>query len=252
MPESHPELAEVVKYMQAHWPSQVKPEWQVKLQDYPAILTKVVEELTAGATKHHFLVRVAGISGSGKTTQILPAVEAYCEAHHYQPILIAARRFVEYHPHYQAIKDFYGEQNLRKMTDEFTTIMLFMALARLTHEGYDIVLDVTLLDPKMEAILLRFLKSANYKMLILMVAVSPQVTEHYLAQRTWRHTKATEAEFIRATQDALQFYAKHTPNSRIIIWSVYHASPEYDGPINLPAKDDAERRAAKIRYLQLI
>ena len=249
--------------MSAHWPSEVKPEWQVGLAEYPAILKKVIEDVTLSATKNHRLIRIAGISGSGKTTQILPAVEAYCEKHSYEPILMAARKFVEYHPHYQAIKDYYGDENLRKMTDEFATIMLFLTLSELIKGGYDILLDVTLLDPEMEGILLKLLKAGNYEMLILMIAVSPTVTEQYLAGRAWRHSKETEQEFIRATSKALSFYATNAPDTHIIIWSVYDKPPIYDGPIrncldkfedystreDLPRKDDDARRDAKIKYL---
>ena len=163
MPESHREIEQIIKYMKAHWPSEVKPEWQVGLTEYPAILARVIDDFTIVATQNHRLIRIAGVSGSGKTTQILPAVESYCEKNHYEPILMAARRFVEYHPHYQEIKDYYGDENLRKMTDEFATIMLFLTLSELIKGGYDIVLDVTLLDPEMEAILLRLLKTGNYQ-----------------------------------------------------------------------------------------
>lgn len=266
MPESNRELEQIIKYMKSHWPSEVKPEWQVGLKDYPAILKKVLADFTLAATKHRRLIRLAGISGSGKTTQILPAVEAYCEKNSYEPILMAARRFVEYHPFYQEIKDYYGDENLRKNTDEFATIMLFLTLSELIKGGYDIVLDVTLLDPEMEAILLKLLKSGNYEMLILMIAISPMVTEKYLEGRAWRHTKETELEFIRATSHALEFYANNSPETRIILWSVYDKPPVYDGPIKdclpifndyssrdeLPASDDDARREAKINYLQLI
>ncbi|MBQ1298683.1 zeta toxin family protein [Candidatus Saccharibacteria bacterium] len=265
MPESNRELEKIVKYMKAHWPSKVKPEWQVGLEEYPKILENVVAELTMSATRNHSLIRIAGISGSGKTTQILPAVEAYCEKNHLEPILIAARRFVEYHPHYEEIKNFYGEENLRKNTDEFSTIMLFLTLSELIKGGYDVILDVTLLDPEMEEILLRFLKAGNYEMLILMVTVSPEVTEKFLEGRAWRHTKETEREFIRATEKALSFYSENAPDIRIVLWSVYDKPPVYDGPIknclsifekysnrkDLPAPDDDARRDAKISYLTI-
>ena len=263
MSEDNRELEQIIKYMKAHWSSEVKPEWQVGLAEYPAILKKFIEDFTLSATKNHRLIRIAGISGSGKTTQILPAVEAYCEKHSYEPILMAARKFVEYHPHYQAIKDYYGDENLRRMTDEFSTIMLFLTLSELIKGGYDILLDVTLLDPEMEGILLKLLKAGNYEMLILMIAVSSTVTEQYLAGRAWRHSKETELEFIRATAKALQFYAENAPDIRIILWSVYDKPPIYDGPIKncleifndyssrdtLPKKDDDARREAKIKYL---
>ena len=139
MSESNRELEQIIKYMKAHWPSNVKPEWQVGLAEYPAILKKAVEEFTLSATRNRRLIRIAGVSGSGKTTQILPAVEAYCEKNNYEPILMAARRFVEYHPHYQEIKDYYGDKNLRKMTDEFATIMLFLVISALIESCYDII-----------------------------------------------------------------------------------------------------------------
>ena len=263
MSQSDRALAQVIEYMKSHWPSRVKPEWQVDINEYPAILQQIMIDFTASASRHHQFIRIAGLSGSGKTTQILPAVEAYCEKHQYQPVLVAARRFVTYHPHYQAIKEYYGDENIRKMTDEFSTIMLFLVISELIKQGYDIVLDVTLLDPKMEGILLQMLQKANYSMLLLMIAVSPTITEHFLAGRSWRHTKATEQEFIRATQKALSFYADTAPDLRIILWSVYDQPPIYDGPIKdsmsiftdyssrdtLPAKDDDARRLAKIQYL---
>lgn len=264
MPESHREIEQIIKYMKAHWPSEVKPEWQVGLAEYPAILQKVMADLTMAATQNHRLIRIAGISGSGKTTQILPAVEAYCEAHQYEPILMAARRFVEYHPYYQEIKDYYGDENLRKNTDEFATIMLFLTLSELIKGGYDIILDVTLLDPEMEAILLKLLETGNYEMLLLMIAISPTITEQYLQGRAWRHSKETEQEFVRATSKALNFYAQNAPDLRIILWSVYDQPPVYDGLVkdclnvfeeysnktNLPHKDDDSRCEAKINYLK--
>lgn len=263
MSQSTSALEKVVGYMKAHWPSPVKPEWQVKLEDYPVILKKVLDDFTPAGTKNRHFIRIAGLSGSGKTTQILPAVEAYCKKHAFSPILIAARRFVEYHPHYQEIKDYYGEENLRKNTDEFSTIMLFMTLSELVKEGYDIILDVTLLDKSMEEILLKMLEAGNYEALLLMIAVSPTITEYFLKGRAWRHSKETEQEFIRATSHALKFYAKNVPDLRIILWSVYDKPPVYDGPASdvlpvfeeyskredLPKPDDDARREAKINYL---
>jgi hypothetical protein len=111
--------------------------------------------------------------------------------------------------------------------------------------------------------LLKALKATNYQMLLLMIAISPAVTAHFLAGRAWRHTKETEEEFVRATSHALDFYAKNAPEDRIILWSVYDKSPIYDGPIkdsldifakysareDLPKDDDDARRDAKIAYL---
>jgi len=263
MSAGNSELEKIVGYMKSHWPSLVRPEWQVSLEEYPAILQKVLQDFTADKTTSRHLVRIAGLSGSGKTTQLLPAVEAYYEKQDLKPILIAARRFAPYHPHYAEISDFYGEKNLRKLTDEFSTIMMFLVLSELTKNGFDIILDVTLLDPSVEEILIKLLTAGKYEYFITMIAASPEVTEKHLSARSWRHSRETELEFIRATTLALEFYANSCPSSRIILWNVYDEKPIYDGKIKdslaifekyskiteIPAHDETKLRLAKIDYL---
>ena len=39
----HAELEKVITYMKAHWPSDVKPEWQVSLEEYPEILKQILK-----------------------------------------------------------------------------------------------------------------------------------------------------------------------------------------------------------------
>jgi hypothetical protein len=140
--------------------------------------------------------------------------------------------------------------------------MMFLTLNALTKEGYDIILDVTLLDPVIEQILVKMLNENSYKSLLLMIATSPVVTEYFLKGRSWRHSKETEAEFVRATKEALEFYAKKVPDLYIILWSVYDLEPIYNGPVkdsleifkeyssktDLPGSDDDERRNAKIQF----
>ena len=267
MSESDSEkLKQVILYMKSHWPSDVKEEWRVKLEDYPAILGQIIKDFTKDKTKKHQLIRIAGLSGSGKTSQILPAVEKYCESSNLNPVLVAARRFVDYHPFKKEIEKEYGAENLRKKTDEFSTIMMFLSLNALTKAGYDIILDVTLLAPEIESILLDMLKTNNYQSMLLMIATSSNVTEHFLGGRSWRHSKETEAEFIRATKEALDFYAKNYGNLHLILWSVYDLDPIYNGPVkdgldifktysektDLPPKNDDERREAKIQFLSTL
>lgn len=271
-----PALVKTVEYMKAHWPSRVRPEWRVPLEAYPTILKQVIDDFTKNptheetpaktATKTRQFIRIAGLSGSGKTSQILPAVKAYCKKRELNPVLVSARYFVKYHPYAKEIEDFYGAENLRKNTDEFSTIMMFMTLNLLTKSGIDVILDVTLLDPAVEQILLHMLTKNQYEAMLLMIATSPTVTEHFLGGRGWRHSKETEQEFIRATKKALDFYAENSGNTRIILWSVYDKDPIYDGPVknsldtfadysvreDLPKNDDDARREAKISYLELI
>ncbi len=265
MPQDNPELEQVVKYMKAHWASKVEEKWQVALTEYPEILQKIVRDFSLEASKgeNPEMARIAGLSGSGKTTQLLPAVEAYFRAKNKTPILIAARRFVQYHPHYNEILARYGAKNVRKMTDEFATIMMFLTLNALTREGYDIILDVTFLDPEIEGILLKFLKAGSYSYFITMIAVAPEVAEKHLAGREWRHSKETEQEFIRVTKMALEFYAEKMPETRIVLWNTFSEDPVYDGDIrnsveifaressviDIPEHDEGVLREMKIKYL---
>lgn len=257
-------LETVINYMKAHWPSDVKPEWQVNLKTYTSILNTIIEKWTRDASTNRELVRIAGPSGSGKTTQILPAVEAYFDNKSKRPILVAARRFVEYHPYMEEIKNEYGEENLRKKTDEFSTIMMFLTINSLTKLGYDIILDVTLLDPKIESVLTKMLLDNHYIFWLAMIAVSPEITERFLGSRAWRHSKDTEQEFIRATNYALEFYKNTLPDMRIVLWNVWDTAPIYDGKIanstsewqkNIAITDyeakftENDLRDAKIRYL---
>ncbi len=249
--------------MQAHWPSGVKSEWQVNMEEYPSILKKVLLDFTKDKTKTRHLVRIAGLSGSGKTTQLLPAANEYCKTHDIHPVLVAARTFVPYHPYYNEILNHYGKAKLRQMTDEFATIMLFLTMRALVESGYDIVLDVTLLDPAIESILIQTLTEAKYTTLLLMIAASPDITEQFLKGRPWRHTRETELEFIRATKEAIKFYAKHCPDFPLILWNTYSESPIYHGPIKnclevfekysseekVPPHDETKLKQAKIDYI---
>ena len=99
-----------------------------------------------------------------------------------------------------------------------------------------------------------------------MIATSPEVTEYFLKNRGWRHSKETEEEFIRATKAALDFYAKNDGNLHLILWSVYDLEPIYNGPVRdgieifkiysskteLPPSNDEERREAKIQFLSTL
>ena len=58
--QQNPDFAKIIEYMKAHWPSQVKPEWQVGLLEYPALVAKAIADFTMAATKNRHLIRIAG------------------------------------------------------------------------------------------------------------------------------------------------------------------------------------------------
>ncbi len=260
-------FAQLINYMRTHWPSQVKPEWQVADEEYPEIVDKIVRDFTINATRNRQFFRICGQSGSGKTSQLLPAVEKWLEVRRLQPVLIGARLFVPYHPHAKEIEAEYGAENLRKMTDEVSTILMFLTLKALIEAGFDIVLDVTLLDPIVEGVLMGLLSDNNYQTRMMMVAVSKEISDQFIAKRAGRVVaKSTADEFWRVIREALEFYAMEYKNMPFLAWSAWGEEPVFDGVIGdgralstvekywqiyaLPGETDEDGlRAKKIEYL---
>ena len=68
---------------------------------------------------------------------------------------------------------------------------------------------------------------------------------------------------MRATREAMQFYAEKCPKMRIVMWNVYAEDPIYDGvfagalPVfdkyssetEIPEHDKEKLKSAKIKYL---
>lgn len=257
----------IASYMRTHWPSEVKPEWRISDEMYPKILEKILADFTKNATTTKHFFRICGQSGSGKTSQLLPAVNAYFANRQERPILVAARLLAPYHPFADQIKAEYGTENFRKKTDEVSTILMFLTLRALIAKGYDIILDVTLLDPLVESTLMQMLEAKKYTTRLTMVAIAKEISDQFIGKRKNRRVaKSTANEFWRVIRLALDYYAKNHPKMPATIWNAWDLSPIYDGPIGntkalqtiekywsittLPTTpDEAKLRQAKIAYL---
>ena len=261
--DKNQDLKKLLDYVEAHWPSAVKEEWRVRPEEYAGIVKKIVAEITKDCSREREMVRVTGMSGSGKTTQLVPAAEAFLEKRGIKPVLIAARVFVPYHPHCSEIVREYGKENLRKMTDDFATVMMFFVMRAVMKMGCDMIVDLALVNPEMEGMLIKMLEEEKYKSMMLMMVASPEVAEENLKGREWRHTEETEKEFARGMGEALELYAKMKPEMRVVMWNTYNEEPIYDGEMAgalvpfrecmAEAKDvrnDLEKlKQAKIKYL---
>lgn len=222
----------IIGYMRGKWPSLVKEEWRVQAAEYAGLAEKILVDFTAGATQGREMWRITGQSGSGKTTQLLPAVLARFEKMGRVPVMVAARRFVEYHPYHKEIEQEYGAENLREKTNEVSTILMFLSLRELIARGYDIILDVALLDPLVEGVLTEMLRAKEYSLSMTMVAVSREISDEFILKRKGRVVaKSTADEFWRVNELALRFYAEKMPEARIVVWSVWDVLPIFDGEI---------------------
>lgn len=256
---------QLISYVSSHWGSEELPsEW--RKYDYRQIFPRVFTDFTKEATKGRQHVRLAGQSGSGKTSQLLPAAEAMFATKSAHPVLVAARCFAPYHPHYQDILDRFGPEQVREHTNEFAVVMMFLTFKALVEQGYDIILDVTLLDRFVEQAIMIMLSHHDYSARILMVAVSKDISDQFIQKRKSRVVKNTTAEeFWRATHESLDFYVATHPQLHTTVWSAWDLEPVYDGPIEdalpiikkyqsiseLPedAPSEDQLRAAKIKTL---
>ena len=214
----------VLKYAKKHWDSELPENLRFSKED--AILA--AERFLAGkrATKNGSFVRLVGQSGVGKTTQLLPAAEEYYRARMREPILVAAREFVELHPHYREILEKYGEAELRRRTDDFATIVMFYVLVKLTQERADFILDLSFVGTKIEWMFELMAKNYDEKTYLMMVVPEWKNLE-LLEGRGWRHGAELEAEFRRATKNGLEFYRKR--EGRIVMWGFDSLEPIFDG-----------------------
>jgi predicted ATPase len=261
-------LAKLTAYAQEHWGATHLPD-ELRQFDAQTILPQVIADITTDATQTRQLVRIAGQSGSGKTTQLLPAAEAYFAHRQLHPVLVAARSFVQYHPHLVEIREQFGEENLRENTHEFTVIMMFLTLSALIANGYDIILDVTLLDPMIESVLNQMLTDNRYQSRIFMIAVSKEISDQFIGKRANRKVKShTADEFWRVTQLALNFYAQNLPTTPITVWSAFDPTPVYSGTISdalsiikkyqsiselpQPTPTETQLRRAKIEFVKTL
>lgn len=257
MEKDNEDLKKLLDYVQEHWPSKLKEEWRVRPEEYAEIVKKVVAEITKGCTRGRGLVRVTGVSGSGKTTQLVPAAEAFMTKRGMKPVLIAGRVFVPYHPYCSEIVREYGKENLRKMTDDFATVMMFFVMKAVIKMGCDVIVDLALVSPEMEGMLIKMLMEGKYKSTMLMMVAGPEAVEKNLKGREWRHAEATEREFAQETERALGLYAKMMPEMRVVMWNTYDEKPIYDGamaevvvPCLENSQGDIEKlKQAKINYL---
>lgn len=217
-------------YAKKHWPSHLPKNLVPTNREIEKATKLALKDLEKDATKTGILIRLAGQSGSGKTTQLLPAAESYFKVRNLKPILVATRNLVKYHPHYQEILENYGESELRKRTDDFATVLMYRVMRVLTQKNYDLIIDVSFVSPKVEKLLM--LMTKNYQEhLFLIMAVSRKVSEQLLQNRAWRHDEKLEQEFFISTERALSFYGKSYPDIRTIIWGFNRLEPIYDGKI---------------------
>ena len=236
----------VYLYAKKHWPSGLPKHLMATKKEVRKASEKAVRDLMKSATCGGVLVRLAGQSGSGKTTQLLPAALHFFEKQNLRPAVIAARNLAKYHPHYEEILAEFGEAEIRKRTDDFATILMYLVVVELTRKKCDMIIDLSFASTKVENLLILMTKKYTQRMVLLM-AVAPKKVEELLRGRSWRHTQELEREFLDATEKALKFYGKKCGNMRAVMWGFDKLEPIYDGEM-MGACEVWEREMKRKKY----
>ena len=128
---------------------------------FNTIADNCVKELTQNkkSAEKPFLIRLGGQCGSGKTTQLLPAIKENLKDDNY--IHLAVRLFADKHPHYNKFLDKYGQGLIREKTNGYALLCLFKVLEILIQNKYNIFLEMTILDPDFEEYINKLAKKYN-------------------------------------------------------------------------------------------
>lgn len=177
-----------------------------------------------------FCIRLVGQSGSGKTSQLLPAVKAALEAQSQKFVSLAVRDFVPYHPNLSAIREHYGEGLVREKTNAFALTLLTLVLVRCIREHLPILFEVTLLSPEYERFVHRCLSKEGYSCDYHCLAIAKKMSDAWIEARcreTHRVVSKRSSDFFFQTlQPAFETLQSVRISNRVFIWDAYHTEPQ--------------------------
>lgn len=176
-----------------------------------------------------FCMRLVGQSGSGKTSQLLPATQAALCANHVPYVSFAVRDFVKFHPKLEFIVKRYGESLLREKANAFALILLTNVLLRCISKKIPILLEVTLLAPVYEARIHAALIANGYRCDYQCLAIPKKVSDDWIQKRfleTKRVVSQNSSSFFYDTlAPAFKFLQGISLKNRVFIWDRVHEQP---------------------------
>ncbi len=176
-------------------------------KEFENIADEVFLDLTKNIKKNEnfpYLIRIAGQSGSGKTTQLMPAIKTSLDKIQQNYILLAVRNFAKYHPNYNELLAKYGNGLIREKTNGFALTLLVKVLEKLIENKYNILFEVTLLEPIFEEYLIKILKKNNYIINFNILAVAIELSDKWINER--QNKKGNEVNRIVFKSSSSYFY----------------------------------------------
>jgi hypothetical protein len=139
-------------------------------------------------TPNPLIIRLGGQSGVGKTTQLWGAIEKNWNEEYY--VRLAVGKFAPLHPYYKQIKEDFGESNLREKTNGFSLLFLLRMAELLIEGGYNILWEMTLLDPDFEEYFLRKAKKYSYNLFYNIIAIPKYLSDNFINKRRIKEGRA--------------------------------------------------------------
>ena len=194
-------------------------------------LDKIIQHFKADLIfcDHPFLVRVAGQSGSGKSSQIVPALEDALQNKKYIKINVGA--FAPFHPNYDEWQKHCPDE-MREKTNGFALRALVMFYKHCILNQINIVFDMTLLEPEIDLYLMTLAKKMNYKIQAHVLCVPKKISNlfiHLRQLKTGRFVKRSSSDYffnaLAPCIKSLTHSGLFNQKDALVLWSHYLSHP---------------------------
>ena len=181
--------------------------------------------------KRPFLLRIAGQSGSGKSSQLTSWITRLLKKDAYT--LLNVSMFAPFHPLYADLQK-KDKALLREKTNGFALKMLLSFYEYCILRKVNIVLDITLLEPDIEDYFMRLAKENGYLVQMHLLCVPKKISDFFIRQRqreTGRVVALKSSDyFFNALPRALKHITRmpiFDVQDRAILWSHCYFRPVY-------------------------
>ena len=130
--------------------------------------------------EHPFLIRVAGQSGSGKSSQLSAALNQVLKNLSFIKISVGA--FASFHPFYDKWQKTEPDK-MREKTNGFALRSLVLFYKYCLLHKVNVLLDMTLLEPEVDLYLMTLAKSMGYRIQTHVLCVPKKVSDHFIRCR---------------------------------------------------------------------
>ena len=124
-----------------------------------------------------FLIRVAGQSGSGKSSQVVPAMESVLQSKNYIKINVGA--FAPFHPNYEQWQISCPDE-MREKTNGFALRALVMFYKHCILNRVNLIFDMTLLESEIDLYLMTLAKKMIYKIQTHVLCVPRRISDLFI------------------------------------------------------------------------